>query len=75
MDANALSATAFKVHENKLRRMAARQGLQVVKARRIDPRAIDYGTYSLADPDRNVIVAGPGLDVEELERALLEPDA
>lgn len=36
-----------KVRENRLRRMAARQGYQLHKKRRIDPRAADYGTYQL----------------------------
>jgi hypothetical protein len=38
---------AEKVHENKLRRMAKRQGCELVKSRRRDPRAIDFGTYQL----------------------------
>jgi len=32
-----------KVRENRLRRMAERQGLALRKSRRRDPRAIDYG--------------------------------
>jgi hypothetical protein len=36
-----------KVRENKVRRMAERQGLQLVKSRRRDPLAIDFGTYWL----------------------------
>lgn len=38
---------AERVRENRLRRMAARQGYQMHKTRRIDPRAKDYGTYQL----------------------------
>jgi hypothetical protein len=41
------SVTGEKVRENRLRRMADRQGLQLVKSRRRDPRAVDYGTYAL----------------------------
>lgn len=37
-----------KVRENRLRRMAERQGLMLVKSRRRDPRALDYGLYWLA---------------------------
>ena len=37
-----------KVHEIKLRRMAERQGLRLSKTRRRDPRAIDYGTWTLS---------------------------
>lgn len=36
-----------KVRENRLRRMADRQGLRVVKSRSRDPNAIDYGLYAL----------------------------
>ena len=38
-----------KVLENRLRRMADRQGFRLVKSRRRDPRARDFGTYSLVD--------------------------
>jgi hypothetical protein len=36
-----------KVRENRLRRMAERQGLTLTKNRRRDPRALDYGEYRL----------------------------
>ena len=36
-----------KVRENRLRRMAARQGYKLVRTRRLDHRALDYGTYKL----------------------------
>jgi hypothetical protein len=38
-----------KVLENKLRRMADRQGLRLVKSRSRDVNAIDYGLYALLD--------------------------
>jgi hypothetical protein len=38
-----------KVRENRLRRMATRQGLRLIKSRRRDPRALDFGVYWLAD--------------------------
>ena len=34
-----------KVHENRLRRMAERQGLRLAKCRRRDPMALDFGKY------------------------------
>jgi hypothetical protein len=40
-----------KVRENKLRRMAERQGLRLQKSRRRDPRALDFGTYRLVDAE------------------------
>jgi hypothetical protein len=46
---------ADKVRENRVRRMAARQGLRLVKSRTRDPRALDYGSYMLLDGDRVVL--------------------
>jgi hypothetical protein len=40
-----------KVWENRLRRMAERQGLRLVKSRRRDPYASDYGKYWLMAGD------------------------
>lgn len=47
-----------KVRENRLRRMAKRQGVAVVKSRRRDPRALDFGGYGIIDPQRNAWLAG-----------------
>jgi hypothetical protein len=41
--------TTDKVRANRLRRMAARYGLRLVKSGRRDPRAPDYGLYALID--------------------------
>lgn len=38
-----------KVRENRLRRTAERRGLTLVKSRRRDTHATDYGTYRLGD--------------------------
>lgn len=40
---------AMKVRENKLRRMADRQGLRLTRARSRDPHAMDFGLYALLD--------------------------
>jgi hypothetical protein len=45
-----------KVRENRIRRMAERQGLILRKSRRRDRRAWDFGSYWLVDADRNVLV-------------------
>jgi hypothetical protein len=42
-----------KVRENRLRRAAKRQGYLLVKSRRRDPRAIDYGLYVLVGDSAN----------------------
>jgi hypothetical protein len=52
---------SIKTRENRLRRMAARQGLQLVKNPRRDPRAIDYGSYMLVGQS-NAVVADFGWD-------------
>jgi len=66
-----------KIRENRLRRMAERQGLKLEKSRRRDPRAWDFGTYQLVDPYTNTIVAhnfatgrGYGLSLDEIEEYL-----
>jgi hypothetical protein len=61
-----------KVLENRLRRMAKRQGLALVKSRRRDPRALDYGMWMIVDPAINAIVAGAetgraSMSLEEVE--------
>lgn len=56
---------AEKVYENRLRRMAERQGLALSKSRRRDPRALDYGQWSLIDTRREHAAAeAGGYDVE-----------
>ena len=52
--------TAERVRENRLRRMADRRGLRLVKSRRRDPQAIDYERYMLVDQATNAVVAGTG---------------
>ena len=49
---------SHKVRENRLRRMADRQGLAIHKSRRRDPRAIDYDRWLILDARTNAVVAG-----------------
>jgi hypothetical protein len=62
-----------KVRENRRRRAAERQGLRVVKSRRRDPRATDYGCYMITN-DQGYIVHGteatgrPELSLDDVER-------
>ena len=58
-----------KTREDRLRRMAKRQGIVITKTRRIDRRAKDYGTWTLDDPDRGVELTG--LSTDEVETYLL----
>ena len=62
--------TGEKVRENRLRRMATRQGFRLVKTRRLDPLAIDYGTYRLVPAKGKP--QGP-FKIDELEKRLTAP--
>lgn len=60
-----------KIRENRLRRMADRQGLRLSKSRARDPRALTYERWNIADA-RGVIVAGAtpwpySLSVDDVE--------
>jgi hypothetical protein len=64
-----------KIRENRLRRMAERQGLQLQKSRRRDPRATEFGTYQLLDRSNDTLAGrggqnGYGMTLDEVERAL-----
>jgi hypothetical protein len=62
--------TAEKVRENRLRRMATRRGLVLVKSRRRDPGALDFGAYWLLD-ERNRHVSGEvGMDLDGIQAFL-----
>ena len=60
-----------KVRENRLRRMADRQGYALKKSGRRDPRAIDYGKYWITDPATNgMLTDEKGLSLDEIEQWL-----
>lgn len=73
-----------KVRENRLRRMAARQGIRLEKSRRRDERAYDFGVYWLVDGPaptpggtnwrarENVAGGDYGLTLDEVEAALMD---
>ncbi|MFD9632833.1 hypothetical protein [Streptomyces violascens] len=65
--------TEEKVRENRLRRMASRQGLTLRRSRRRDRRALDYGLYWLAQADGMQVTASEGITLDEIERFLTEP--
>jgi hypothetical protein len=46
-----------KVRENRLRRALDRQGFRLIRSARRDPRARDYGQYTIVD-ERDAAVAG-----------------
>ena len=62
--------------QNRLRELAWRQGLQLVKIRSKDPSAFNYGRYRLIDAEFNDVIVGHPLtfaidDVED-QLAMLE---
>lgn len=66
----------IKTFEDRLRRMARRQGLTLLKSRTRDPRALTYNGFMLADAN-NYIVAGShpngySMNIDEVERFLLD---
>ena len=65
-----------KGRENRLRRMAERQGLRLERSRRHDKRAASYGLYALLDWRSRKLVSEPGvrddhsLTLDEVEKYL-----
>jgi hypothetical protein len=70
---NDLTPQQYKVLENRVRRMAARQGMSLTKSRRRDGAAVDYGVYWLTDSNSICVTPGPtGWYLDEIERFLLD---
>ena len=64
-----------KIRENRLRAAAQRQGFRIVKSRRRDPRALDYGGYMIVNPCNNSAEAGGmgdgfSMSIEDVEKWL-----
>jgi hypothetical protein len=61
-----------KVRENRLRRMARRQGFALRKSRTRDPYAISFGRYWLVDVELNAAMVGDqwGVDLDAIEAFL-----
>lgn len=67
-----------KARENRLRRAAARQGFGIVKSRRRDSRATDFGGYMLVNVATNYIEFGGSpnafsCSLDEIEKYLRSP--
>ena len=54
-----------KVEENRIRRVVERRALRLVKTRRRDRKAYDYGTYRIVEPEQNRQIVG-GLKLEQI---------
>lgn len=71
--------TSEKVREDRIRRMLARQGYQLTRSRRRDPRASGFGRYAIMDWNRGIFVAGAsgdpvqyGMTLDDAEKWALE---
>lgn len=70
-----------KVRENRLRRKADRMGYRLLKSRRRDPAALEYGGYMIVDVETGGAVAGTGnagrgyaLSLDDVEEWLSSDD-
>lgn len=72
--------TEEKVRENRIRRMAGRQGFVLVKSRRRDERALDYGLFDLVNASGQSVMTGETdysfkFTLDQVEAFLLKGDA
>lgn len=70
-----MTGAQLKAYENRLRRMADRQGLRLMKSRMRDRYAFGYGTYCLVNARTGELVfhglpTGYGLNLGHIHRAL-----
>ena len=49
---------AEKVLENRMRRALKRRGMRLVKSKRRDPKAFDFGGYMIINAENNTVVCG-----------------
>lgn len=62
-----------KARENRVRRMAERQGLSLRRSRRRDPYATGFGNYWLVDEqDIQIIGDRSGVSLDEIEEYLMD---
>lgn len=62
--------TTDRTREQRLRRMAKRQGFELRRSRRRDPYANDYGVYWLIDPKTSNPQGATLADLDAVERYL-----
>jgi hypothetical protein len=64
--------SAEKIREDRVRRMLARQGCQLTKSRRRDPRASDFGLYAILDWRNSVFPAAYDMTLDDAEKCALD---
>lgn len=71
-----MAASESKARENRLRRMATRQGLRLTKSRSRDPLAEGYGYYWLFDLSTNTLqTQKAGISLDRVENYLMLHEA
>jgi hypothetical protein len=78
--ATSMSTRNEKTRENRLRRLAARQGLAIRKSRSRTPQSIEYGGYMIINPYRNSVEAGGhphsfAMGLDDIEEYLVTAEA
>lgn len=65
-------ADTAKAQENRLRRMASRQGFKLVKSKRRDPQAVDHGNWMVVNAQTNNVEAGGScfFGIDDVEKFL-----
>ncbi len=61
-----------KARDNRMRRVADRRGYRLTKSRRRDPRATDFGLYTLVWKGNLIRDVRRGMTLDEVERFLDE---
>ncbi|MBE3602177.1 hypothetical protein IMX07_00900 [bacterium] len=76
-----MSEASGKVRENRLRRIAFRQGYKLLKSRARDPRDLTYGGYHLIDVRTGRVRFGAGnvkrdfaASLDQIEQFLMRED-
>jgi hypothetical protein len=69
-----------KTRENRLRRLAARQGLGIMKSRSRTPASLEYGGYMIINHYRDLVVVGGyphsfAMDLDDIEEYLVTAEA
>jgi hypothetical protein len=75
-----MSTRSEKTRENRLRRLAARQGLEIMKSRSRTPESLEYGGYMIINRYRDSVVLGAyphsfAMSLDDVEEYLVTAEA
>lgn len=69
-----LTIASQKTQENRLRRLARRQGLHLVKSRSRTPELPGYGCFLIANEDNVLVAHDTWRTLDEVEHYLVDED-